>query len=219
MKTALFWFPFVFFILPPTLRGQSPDKQEESIEISSKQQRYPNRVETIGQGALTAKVHPQRGLAVAGRTPYTLGVTQSGGAHLQIPLVLPKGIGSQLPNMSLQYNSQAGDGIAGWGWSLGGLSRIARVGATLQHDGFIDPVDLDTNDRFALDGQRLLLKSGAYGKKGPLIRPSTIPTGRGGICPGDLPNRGATTVGTAGFYYRSTIHSIRCGPGKRDALW
>ena len=52
------------------------------------------------------------------------------------------------------------------GLVLCGAASIARVGATLHHDGFIDPVDLDDNDRFALDGQRLLLKTGTYGQAG-----------------------------------------------------
>ena len=101
-----------------------------------------------------------------GRTAGELAVSATGAATYSVPLTLPPGIGEVVPSLALTYNSQAGDGIAGWGWSLAGLSSIARVGATLHHDGFIDPVDLDDNDRFALDGQRLLLKTGTYGQAG-----------------------------------------------------
>lgn len=37
---------------------------------------------------------------------------------------------------------------------------------TKHHDNIIDGVDFDSKDRFALDGQRLMLKSGSYGKNG-----------------------------------------------------
>ncbi len=94
----------------------------------------------------------------AGRMAGELAVTPSGAAVYTVPLMVPPGIGEAVPSLALTYNSQGGDGIAGWGWNLAGLSTISRVGATLHHDGVIDPVDFDELDRFALDGQRLLLK-------------------------------------------------------------
>ncbi|MCF6185296.1 MAG: FG-GAP-like repeat-containing protein, partial [Bacteroidales bacterium] len=60
-------------------------------------------------------------------------------------------------------NSQSGDGMLGKGWKIGGFSAITRIPATLYHDGFVDGVDFDANDRFALDGQRLIAVSGSYG--------------------------------------------------------
>src|SRR5690606_41619007 len=44
-----------------------------------------------------------------------------------------------------------------------GLSSITRIGAAKYSDGKVGGINLDTTDRFALDGQRLLLKSGIYG--------------------------------------------------------
>ena len=60
------------------------------------------------------------------------------------------------PNLSLIYNSQRGDGLLGLGWALPGLSAITRVPADFYHEGYIDVVDFDSNDKFALDGQRLI---------------------------------------------------------------
>jgi hypothetical protein len=103
----------------------------------------------------------------AGRVAGELAVSASGAAVYTVPFALPPGIGQAVPTLALTYNSQGGDGIAGWGWNLSGLSTISRVGATLHHDGIIDPVDFDELDRFALDGQRLLLKNnGTYGADG-----------------------------------------------------
>ncbi len=50
--------------------------------------------------------------------------------------------------------------------NIGGVSMITRIPSTKFHDDLIDPVDFDTNDRFALDGQRLILTGGIYGAVG-----------------------------------------------------
>ncbi|AXT61814.1 hypothetical protein D1816_16110 [Aquimarina sp. AD10] len=99
----------------------------------------------------------------AGATPGDLTVTPTGAATYRIPIAIPPGIKDVVPNVELTFNSQSANGIAGWGWNISGLSTITRVASTKYHDGEIDPVDFDNKDRFALDGQRLLLKSGSYG--------------------------------------------------------
>lgn len=113
------------------------------------------------------KIAPQStsGFAV-GATPVNSGVSPTGAFTYEIPIAVPPGVQDVQPNIALTYNSQSGNGLAGWGWNISGLSTISRVGSTLHHDGKIDPVDYDNLDRFALDGQRLILLSGTYGKPG-----------------------------------------------------
>lgn len=41
-----------------------------------------------------------------------------------------------------------------------------RRPTSLVQDGFIDGVDFDNNDKFCLDGQRLIVTSGGYGAPG-----------------------------------------------------
>lgn len=96
-----------------------------------------------------------------------LNVSLTGGANYNIPLILPPGINSVEPNISLGYNSQSGNGIAGYGWNINGISTINRIASTTYHDGIMDGVDFDNLDRYAFDGQRLIVKSGTaalYGK-------------------------------------------------------
>lgn len=78
-----------------------------------------------------------------------------GAACYTIPLTVPKGIGGIQPNLCISYNSQRGNGLLGWGWDIGGISSINRVNSTQYHDGIVKPVNFD-NDRFAIDGQRLI---------------------------------------------------------------
>ena len=102
----------------------------------------------------------------SGKTNGAFGVSPSGGATYNVPISLPPGIKDIAPSLSISYNSQSGNGLAGWGWNVGGLSVISRIPSTTFHDGEIDGIDLDRNDHFALDGQRLILQSGTHGYSG-----------------------------------------------------
>ena len=102
-----------------------------------------------------------------GITEGKLSVSLNGNANYTIPIVVPKGINNVEPQISLNYNSQNGlSGTAARGWDISGVSSITRISSTKFHDGVIDPVDFNGLDRFALDGQRLIIKSGTTGVYG-----------------------------------------------------
>ncbi len=102
----------------------------------------------------------------AGSLPGSVNVSNTGAATYSIPIALPPGTAGMMPQLAISYNSQSGDGMLGRGWTISGFSAISRVPATLFHDGLVDGVDFDGNDRFALDGQRLVNTSGEYGADG-----------------------------------------------------
>ncbi len=111
----------------------------------------------------------QRDLVVNPVTGHTSGegsVSTTGAAVYSIPLNLPSGTNGMAPSLSLEYNSMTGNGVLGAGWNISGLSAIVRVPQTVYHDGKAAPVGLSADDRFALDGQRLIVKSGTYGATG-----------------------------------------------------
>lgn len=107
---------------------------------------------------------------VAGHTPGEFSVSPSGAATYSIPIQVPPGVAGMVPNLSLNYSSQADMGIAGLGWSLEGSSTITRCPLTRATDGTHGAVNLNASDRFCLDGQRLLVVSGAYGAAGSEYR-------------------------------------------------
>jgi hypothetical protein len=74
------------------------------------------------------------------------------------------------PKLALVYNSQSGNGMLGMGWSLSGLSAITRCPRTRAQDGVMGSVNFDINDRYCLDGQRLILVAGTYGLAGSEYR-------------------------------------------------
>ncbi len=104
--------------------------------------------------------------AVPGVTPGEFSVDASGSANYQIPIAVPPGTAGMQPSLSLSYNSQSGNGVLGVGWTLGGLSVITRCPAVKAIDGVIDGIDFDSNDRFCIDGQRLIQITGAAGQYG-----------------------------------------------------
>jgi len=107
---------------------------------------------------------------VVGSLGGTVSVGTMGGLNYTIPIDLPKGINGMQPNVTINYNNQGGNGLLGWCWDLGAFSSITRTGQTLYHDGQMTGVDFTKNDRFLLDGQRLIVVSGAYGSAGSEYR-------------------------------------------------
>ena len=101
-----------------------------------------------------------------GVTEGQLSVSLTGGATYNIPIAVPPGINGIVPQVSLSYNSQGGNGLAGYGWNISGVSVITRIPSTKFHDNNIDAVDFNSLDRFAFDGQRLLVKNGTAGVYG-----------------------------------------------------
>lgn len=99
---------------------------------------------------------------------FTVG--QSGAGTYSIPIAVPPGTAGMAPTLSLQYSSQDGDGLLGMGWTLAGLPSIARCPRTLAQDGVVGSVNYDANDRFCLDGQRLVAFNGVYGADGTEYR-------------------------------------------------
>lgn len=100
-----------------------------------------------------------------GITSGELSVSPSGAATYSIPIWVSPGTAGMEPKLTLNYSSQAGAGLLGHGWSLGGLSAISRGPQTLAVDGddFVPGINMTGTDRFYLDGQRLIHVSATYG--------------------------------------------------------
>jgi RHS repeat-associated protein len=94
------------------------------------------------------------------------GGVSGGAATYEIPIIVPPGRRGMQPALSLGYSSRSGNGIAGMGWSLSGLSSLHRCPMTLAQDGQIRAVQLDAQDKLCLDGQRLIATGGTYGATG-----------------------------------------------------
>ena len=102
---------------------------------------------------------------VVGTIDGTFAPSPSGAAMYSIPIELKNGVSTFTPQISLVYNSQAGNGLLGTGWNISGLSSITSINHNRHFDGNnIQGVSYDNTDAYALDGQRLLLVSGENGE-------------------------------------------------------
>jgi hypothetical protein len=111
-----------------------------------------------------------RAATVAGVTSAALAVDETGAASYTIPIAVPPGAAGMELSLAFVYSSQAGNGPLGMGWSLGGLSNVHRCPRTLAQDGAVGGINFDADDRFCIDGQRLVAISGAYGADGTEYR-------------------------------------------------
>jgi RHS repeat-associated protein len=112
------------------------------------------------------------GSAPAMITPGQYSVSPSGAFTYSVPIAVPPGTSGMVPALSLEYSTQSGDGLLGLGWTLSGLPSISRCARTLAQDSIHGSVNYDPNDRFCLDGQRLVLitPGGTYGGDGTEYR-------------------------------------------------
>ncbi|HKY23310.1 MAG TPA: FG-GAP-like repeat-containing protein [Vicinamibacterales bacterium] len=105
---------------------------------------------------------------------------QGGAASYTVPLAVPPGPGEMKPELSLSYNSNAGDGPLGRGWSISGLSVVSLCPQTIAQDGKYVPVSRAlalAEQRYCLDGQRLIPTNGSYAGTGALTLRTEIDNG------------------------------------------
>ena len=93
-----------------------------------------------------------------GAIPGSADVTAMGAATYNIPIEVVPGTQGVQPNLNIVYNSTVDAGLLGVKWSLSGLSAITRAGQTFYHDNNRTAIQMNQNDRFCLDGNRLLVR-------------------------------------------------------------
>ena len=93
--------------------------------------------------------------------PGAFAVSPSGAATYTLPIQTPVATGSVELKLALNYNSQAGNGSVGVGWAVSGLSSISRCPRTVLQDQVRGVVNYDANDRYCIDGVRLIVLNGS----------------------------------------------------------
>lgn len=91
-------------------------------------------------------------------------VNATGAYTYNIAIKVPPGVNGLTPAISLNYSSRnpAKGSPLGHGWSLGGLSEIARIGKTIARDGTRGGVNFDAGDRLSKDGVPLVSSGAGY---------------------------------------------------------
>lgn len=91
-------------------------------------------------------------------------VTPSGEFTYTVPITTAPATGQFQPDIALHYSSGGPNGHLGVGWSIAGLRSISRCEQNLELNGNVTRINFSAADRFCLDGQQLLVRSGhTYG--------------------------------------------------------
>jgi len=138
------------------LRGKTKQNLTSASAIRGSEQ-----LATISMSATDGLSHIPTSCTIAtdrevGEIPFTSTVTPTGAVSYSVPVELIAGRNNLQPNISLAYNSMAGNGIAGAGWGIGGLSSITRVPLSKYYDNKVEGVKLSGDDVFVIDGMRLI---------------------------------------------------------------
>jgi len=94
-------------------------------------------------------------------------ISPMGSANYTIPIDLPLGINNMQPSLSVNYNSQGGNGALGLCWDINGISSISRSTQNFYYDeinGTVESNSIKFNnyDRVSLDGRRLILINSTF---------------------------------------------------------
>lgn len=178
--------------------------------------------DTVTGSALVSLAPNTTGYA-PGATAGALSVDAVGNANYRLPIQVPPGTAGMQPDLALVYNSGGGNGHVGIGWAVAGLSAITRCPKTPAQDGGtagIDGIDYDADDRFCLDGQRLILVTGIYGADGAEYRTEINQFAQihsygavGAPVPGPQYFRVRTKSGRTYYYGNTADSAVEVGPG------
>ena len=139
-------------LTPPNPVIERPDTTSSRIPADKKEYLRAERIQnSIVPDYVT--IDTSKGV---GQIDIETGFTPTGARTYNVPIKSYSVDGFPSPEISLLYNSQAGNGIAGMGWTISGLSSITRGGKSVYYDGKTDAVRMTKDDSFWLDGIRLI---------------------------------------------------------------
>lgn len=122
-------------------------KRFTNLDASSSKKSSPRTV------SVTSSIDSNRAV---GAIPIRSGLTPTGSRTYTIP-VATSAYSNYSPDISLCYNSLSGEGDAGYGWNLCGLSSITVRGQNRYYDGKYKVANFRSPDSvYALDGDPLV---------------------------------------------------------------
>ncbi len=125
---------------------------------------------------------------------------QGGNAAYSISIPVPPGRAGLQPAVQLRYDSGAGEGLLGVGWSMNvGADSVDRCAKIVAVDGQNSAPRLSGDDPLCWNGQRLVVVSGVYGSAGSEYRTEVNDFARVQLLGGG--------IGSASSYFKVTHKS------------
>ena len=118
------------------------ENSRASLESAVSVRKFPRRISTQADYSDYA----------VGEIPLEEGISPSGARTYQIPITTATGF-KLAPSIALGYSSQAGNGWAGYGWDIQGLSTISLINKNVYYHGTAKGASVEDMDAaFSLDG-------------------------------------------------------------------
>ena len=137
-------------------RDYTPSRVFNKDSIALRRSRILARLQSRAQNDENAEVDTSLAL---GQIPISSTVTQTGARIYSVPIPTAAGYGF-VPEVSLVYNSQGGEGDAGYGWNVAGISAITVRNKSVYYDGVAEGARYWRDDQaYALDGVPLVQNS------------------------------------------------------------
>lgn len=137
-------------------RNYTPSRFFNADSIALRRSRVLSKLQSRTQNDESAEVDTTLAL---GQIPISSTVTQTGARVYSVSIPTAAGY-SFVPEVSLVYNSQGGEGDAGYGWNVAGISAITVRNKSIYYDNVTRSARYwQTNQVYALDGIPLVQNS------------------------------------------------------------
>ena len=132
---------------------------QDTLMMNINVDHYRNPFESAGEAimprSMIMRSSPSATSSV-GCIPYEESMSPTGGRIYNIPFAFSP-LSDLPPQVGLMYNSQAGDGNAGYGWNISGISTISLTNKTQYYHGKNSAANVNLHDHvYALDGNVLV---------------------------------------------------------------
>ncbi len=145
-------------VIPPEKAASRQDNVINEKQLNSPEDIMKEHERRSLEQGLKYRSLPSRDLAsyATGSIPIEESVSPFGGRVYRIPIATASGW-SMAPNISLVYNSQGGNNVAGYGWGLSGLSLITVRNSNMYYDGVAEAYSYSSpSPKYSLDGEPIV---------------------------------------------------------------
>lgn len=140
----------------PSQRRPLVFSEEDKQDFHERRRAEREAGDKVRRGAPRKSASPDLSGYAVGEIPMREGMTPSGARTYLIPITTASWL-KLTPSVAIGYNSQAGEGWAGYGWDIQGIPSITLMSKNMYYHSTAEGADVNDKDAvFALDGVPLV---------------------------------------------------------------
>lgn len=140
----------------PSQRRPLVFSEEDKQDFHERRRAEREAGDKVRRGAPRKSASPDLSGYAVGEIPMREGMTPSGARTYLVPITTASWL-KLTPSVAIGYNSQAGEGWAGYGWDIQGIPSITLMSKNMYYHSTAEGADVNDKDAvFALDGVPLV---------------------------------------------------------------